>query len=40
MAASVIIDKAYEDDEICQQVLDLMMTPVIPSKDNRITTWE
>ena len=38
--AQVIMDKAYEGDETRQLVFDLGMTPVVPPKSNRLTSWE
>ena len=34
------MDKAYEDAETRQLVLDLGMTPVVPPKKNRLEPWE
>ena len=34
------MDKAYEDNETRQLVLDLGMIPVVPPKSNRIEPWE
>lgn len=36
----VIMDKAYEEDETRQLVLDLGMIPVVPPKANRVSPWE
>ena len=36
----LLMDKAYEDNETRQLVLDLGMIPVVPPKSNRIQPWE
>jgi len=36
----LLMDKAYEDNETRQLVLDLGMIPVVPPKSNRIEPWE
>jgi len=36
----VIMDRAYEGDETRQLVMDFGMTPVMPTKTNRISPWE
>ena len=36
----LLMDKAYEDAETRQLVLDLGMTPVVPPKKNRLEPWE
>jgi len=37
---SVLMDRAYEDNQTRQLVLDLGMIPVVPPKSNRIEPWE
>ena len=39
-AKYVIMDRAYEDQETRQLVLDLGLTPVVPPKKTRISPWE
>ena len=34
------MDRAYEDNQTRQLVLDLGMIPVVPPKSNRIEPWE
>ncbi len=34
------MDRAYEGDETRQLALDLGFIPVVPPKQNRITSWE
>jgi transposase len=36
----MLMDKAYEDNQTRQLVLDLGMIPVVPPKSNRIEPWE
>ena len=36
----LLMDKAYEDNETRQLVLDLGMIPVVPPKSNRSQPWE
>jgi transposase len=36
----LLMDKAYEDNETRQLVLDLGMIPAVPPKSNRIQPWE
>ncbi|HEX4067415.1 MAG TPA: IS5 family transposase [Acidobacteriaceae bacterium] len=36
----LVMDRAYEDGETRQLVLDLGMIPVVPPKSNRIEPWE
>ncbi|HEV2322603.1 MAG TPA: IS5 family transposase [Terracidiphilus sp.] len=36
----MIMDKAYEGDEMRQTVLDLGMIPIVPPKSNRLDPWE
>jgi transposase len=36
----MLMDRAYEGDEMRQLVLDLGMVPVVPPKSNRIEPWE
>jgi transposase len=36
----LLMDKAYEDNETRQLVLDLGMIPVVPPKSNRIEPWD
>lgn len=36
---SVIMDKAYEGDITRQLVFDLGLIPVVPPKENRLSTW-
>lgn len=36
----LLMDRAHEGDEIRQLALDLGFIPVVPPKQNRITTWE
>jgi transposase len=36
----LLMDKAYEGDEMIQLVLDLGMVPVVPPKANRLTPWQ
>ncbi len=37
---SVLMDRAYEDNQTRQLVLDLGMTPVVPPKSNPVEPWE
>ena len=37
---AMLMDKAYEDSQTRQLVLDLGMIPVVPPKSNRIEPWE
>lgn len=39
-AQHALMDRAYEGDETWQLILDLVMTPVVPSKRNCLTPWE
>jgi transposase len=36
----VLMDRAYEDNQTRQLVLDLAMTPIVPPKSNRVEPWE
>ncbi len=36
----VLMDRAYEDNQTRQLVLDLGLIPVVPPKSNRIEPWE
>ena len=36
----MLMDKAYEGDEMRQLVFDLGMIPVVPPKSNRIDPWQ
>jgi transposase len=36
----VLMDRAYEDNQTRQLVLDLGMIPVVPPKSNRVEPWE
>jgi transposase len=36
----LLMDRAYEGDETRQLALDLGFIPVVPPKQNRITSWE
>lgn len=36
----LIMDRAYEGDEMRQLALDLGFTPVVPPKSNRLSPWE
>jgi transposase len=36
----VLMDRAYEDNQTRQLVLELGMVPVVPPKSNRIEPWE
>ena len=36
----ILMDRAYEGDEMRQLTLELGFTPVVPPKQNRITPWE
>ena len=36
----MIMDRAYEGDEMRQLVLNLGMTPVAPPKANRLVKWD
>ena len=36
----MLMDKAYEDNQTRQLVLDLGMIPVVPPKSNRIEPWD
>ena len=38
--ASMVMDRAYEGDQIRQLVLDLGMTLVVPPKANRVIKWD
>ena len=37
---ALVMDRAYEDDETRQLVLDLGFVPVVPPKSNRLSPWE
>ena len=37
---ALVMDRAYEDDETRQLVLDLGFVPVVPPKSNRLNPWE
>jgi transposase len=36
----LLMDRAYEDNQTRQLVLDLGMIPVVPPKSNRVEPWE
>jgi transposase len=36
----LLMDRAYEDQQTRQRVLDLGMLPVVPPKSNRLVPWE
>ena len=36
----LLMDRAYEDNQTRQLVLELGMVPVVPPKSNRIEPWE
>ena len=37
---ALVMDRAYEDDETRQLVLDLGFVPVVPPKSRRLDPWE
>ena len=37
---ALVMDRAYEDDETRQLVLDLRFVPVVPPKSNCLSPWE
>ena len=36
---ALVMDRAYEDDETRQLVLDLGFDPIVPPKSNRLDPW-
>jgi transposase len=39
-AQPLLMDRAYEDQQTRQRVLELGMIPVVPPKSNRLVPWE
>ena len=37
---ALVMDRAYDDDDTNQLVLDLGFVPVVPPKSNRLNPWE